>query len=78
MRWCCNTSPFHALHIEFQERGGPRVHSCIWISNEPNIHNETAYLQSLKINYMQLPEPENEPDLFESIKTYLILSHSRT
>ena len=28
---------YHDVHIEFQERGSPHVHSFIWIFNAPNI-----------------------------------------
>ena len=47
--------------------------------NALNIHEERAYIKIIKnaLN-ARLPQPENEPDIFELVKTYQIHSHSRT
>ena len=61
------------------QRDSPNVHSSVWIFNELNIHDETAYTEFIENTLnAQWPEPENEPGLFELVKTYQICSHSRT
>ena len=69
----------YATRIEFQERGSPHVHLIIWILNAPNIQNEAAYIKFIgqTIND-QLPDPLNDPELFELVKTYQVHAHSRT
>ena len=39
---------YHDVHIEFQERGSPHVHSFIWIFNAPNIQNKAAYIEFIE------------------------------
>ena len=39
---------YHDVHIEFQERGSPHVHSLIWIFNAPNIQNKAAYIEFIE------------------------------
>ena len=39
---------YHAIRIEFQERGSPYVHSLIWIFNVQNIQNEVAYIEFIE------------------------------
>ena len=70
---------YYALRIEFQERGSPHVHSFIWIFNAPNIQDEEAYIQFVEstIN-AQLPDFNDQPELFHLVKTYQIHAHSRT
>ena len=69
----------YALRIESQERCSPHVHSFIWIPNAPNIKNEAAYVKFIEqtIN-AQLPDPLNDPDLFELVKTYQVHAHFKT
>ena len=69
---------YYTLRNEFQERGSPHVHSFIWILNGPNIQNEAAYIKFLEqtIN-AQLPDPLNDPELFELVKTYQVHAHSK-
>ena len=70
---------YDAIHIEFQERGSPYVHSFIWILNAPNIQNETAYIGFIeKTIKAQLPNHLKDPELFELVKTYQVHAHSRT
>ena len=68
-----------AIHIEFQESGSTHVHFFICILNAPNIQNEAAYISFIeqKIN-SQLPDPLNDPELFELVKTYQVYAHSKT
>ena len=70
---------YYAIRIEFQERGNPHVHSFIWILDPPNIQDEVAYISFIErtIN-AQLPDPQNDSELFELVKTYQVHAHSRT
>ena len=70
---------YYALRIEFQERGSPHVHSFIWVFDAPNIQDEKRYISFVEntIN-VQLPDPQDQPELFELVKTYQIHAHSRT
>ena len=74
---------YYAIGIEFQERGSPHVHSFIWILNVPNIQNEAAYHEAA-IKFIeqtvnaQVPDPLNDPELFEFVKTYQVHAHSKT
>ena len=36
---------YYAVHIEFQERGSPHIHSFIWILSAPNVEKKTAYIE---------------------------------
>ena len=70
---------YYANHIEFQGRGSSHVHSFVWILNPPNIQDEAAYISFVKktINAQQ-PDPQNDSEFFELVKTYQVHSHSRT
>ena len=70
---------YYVIRIEFPERGSPHVHSFRWILNAPNIQNEAAYIKFIEqtIN-AQLPDPVNDPELFELVKTYQVPAHSKT
>ena len=69
---------YHAVRIEFQERGSSHVHSFIWVFNAPNIENEAACIEFVeKVINTQLPDHLNYPEVFE-IKTYQVHAHSRT
>ena len=67
---------YYAIRIEVQERSSPHVNSFIWVLNAPNIENEDAYIE--KTISAQLPDHLNDPKLFELVKTYQVLAHSRT
>ena len=67
----------HAIHIEFQEKGSPHVHSFIWIFSVPNIKNEAAYIEfTAKTINTQLPDYLNDPDFFELVRTYQVHANS--
>ena len=70
---------YYAIRIEFQERGNPHVHSFIWILDPPNIQDEVAYISFIErtIN-AQLPDPQNDSELSELVKTYQVHARSRT
>ena len=70
---CC------AIHIDFQERGFPHVHSFIWIFNAPNIEIEAAYTEFIvKTINAQLPDHLSKSELYELVKTSQAHAHSRT
>ena len=71
---------YSALRVEFQERGSPHVHAFIWILNAPKIGNETEYIAftEKKSISAHLPDPVEQPELFELVKLYQIHSHART
>ena len=69
----------YAICIELQERGSPHVQSFIWILNPPSIQDEAAYISFIeKTINAQLPDPQNDSELFGLLKTYQVHSHSRT
>ena len=58
------------LLIEFQKRGSGHVYSFIWNLNAPNIENKAAFINFIeKTINAQLPDPPNDPELFELVKT---------
>ena len=70
---------YHAIRIEFQERDSPHVHLFILILNSPSIQNEATYFKFIEQTVIvQLPDPLNDPELFELVKTYQVHAHSRT
>ena len=69
---------YYAIRIKSKEGSSPHVHSFIWILNAPDIQNEAAYIKVIEqtIN-APLPDPLNDPELFELVKTYQVHAHSR-
>ena len=69
---------YYAIQVEFQVRGSPHIRSFIWILNAPkltkvNIDDYRKWVDSVK--RFDLPDPNNEPTLFELVKTYQIHRH---
>ena len=56
--------------LNFRKKCSPHGYSLIWILNPLNIKDETAYIDITEnaVN-SQFPGRENEPDLFELVKT---------
>ena len=50
----------------------------IWILNPPNIQDEAAYISFIEKTNAQLPDPQNDSEHFELVKTYEVHSHSKT
>uniref|UniRef100_A0A7M5V9S6 ATP-dependent DNA helicase n=2 Tax=Clytia hemisphaerica TaxID=252671 RepID=A0A7M5V9S6_9CNID len=72
---------FYAIRVEFQVRGSPHIHSFLWILNAPVLTKETKveYIEFLdKIIKVDLPSQEEDPDLFNLVKTYQLHRHSKT
>ena len=72
---------FYVYRVEFQVRGSPHIHSFLWIKNAPTLTSET---EQQYINFVEstvsakLPDPSEQPDLYNFVKTYQIHTHSRT
>ena len=66
---------YHAIHIEFQVRGSPHVHSFLWVYDAPilNIDNISTYF-----NFVDSIVVVRDPDLFDLVVTYQIHSHSKS
>ena len=71
---------YYAIRVELQVRGSPHMRSFIWILN-------ALKLTKVNIDYRKwvdsvirsdLPDPNNEPALFEPAKPYRIHRHSKT
>ena len=50
----------------------------IWILSPPNIQVEAAYINFIEKTNTQLPDPQNDSEHFELVKTYKVHSHSKT
>ena len=65
---------YYATRVEFQVRGSPHIHSFIWIENAPkltaeNIDNYILWVDN--IISAKLPGISNDPQLHDSVKTYI-------
>ncbi|XP_066925712.1 uncharacterized protein [Clytia hemisphaerica] len=72
---------FYAIRVEFQVRGSPHIHSFLWILNAPVLTKETKdeYIMFIdKIIKVYLPSVEEDPELFNLVKTYQLHRHSKT
>ena len=72
---------FYAYRVEFQVRGSPHIHSFLWIKDAPklNFENEQEYIDFIeKTVSAKLPDPTEQPELYNFVKTYQIHGHSRT
>ena len=71
---------YYAIHVQFQVRGSPHVHSFIWILNTPKLSKfnieECANWVDMVIR-TDLPDPSSVPDLHELVKRYQIHRHSK-
>ena len=72
---------YYAIRVEFQVRGSLHIRSFIWILNAPkltkvNIDDYRKWVDS--VIRSDLRHPNNEPALFELVKTYQIHRHSKT
>ena len=71
---------YYAIRIEFQEMGSPNVNLFICIFNPANIENGAVCIRFTEKKITgQLPYHLNDPELFESVKTYqVVYAHSTT
>ena len=75
------TVKYHAIRVEFQVRGSPRIHSFIWIVDAPiltkdNIGEYVAFIDSVVKLYVR--DPIKNPDFFKLVTTYQVHSHSKS
>ena len=71
----------YAIHVEFQVRGSPHIHSFIWILSAPklNIESKEEYIQWVdSIIRADMPDPVKEKQLFDLVKTFQLHRHSKT
>jgi len=71
----------YAIRVEFQVRGSPHIHSLLWVENAPVLSNETKYEYTKFVDTAvkcQLPNKENDEELFDLVKTYQTHSHSKS
>ena len=65
---------YYAIRVEFQVRGSPHVHSCLWVHNSPTIDGD----QDLYVKYLDsvisanMPSQNDDPELYELVKTYQV------
>ena len=72
---------YHVIRVEFQVRGSPHVHVFLWIENPPILTEDTKedYISFVdSIVRADLPNPALEPELYNTVKTYQVHSHSQT
>ena len=57
---------YYAIHVEFQARGSPHIHSFIWILNSPKLSKKDEYIQRVdSIIRTDMPNSVSEKELFE-------------
>ena len=72
---------YYAIRVEFQVCGSPHIHSFLWILNAPVLTKETKleYITLLdNIIKVNLSSQNEDPDLFDLVKTYQLHRHSKT
>ena len=72
---------YHAIRVEFQFRNSPHLHSFLWVIDAPVLTKDTKNEYLTYIDHIikaQLPDRENDPELYELVKTYQIHSHSKS
>ena len=72
---------YYAIHVEFQVRGSPHIHSFIWILNALNLSKETKdeYIQWIdSIIRTDMPNSVSDKELLELVKTFQVHRHSKT
>ena len=71
---------YYAIRVEFQVKGSPHIHSCLWVNGAPKLSSSTKeeYIcfidQIVKAN---MHDPENDSDVYKLVRTYQVHSHSR-
>ena len=72
---------YYAIRVEFQVRGSPHIHSFLWVTKAPKLSSETKneYIAFIdQIVRANLPDVQQEFDLFKLVKTYQIHFHSKS
>ena len=72
---------YYVIRVEFQVRGSRHIHSFICNANSPTLtlYTVDSYIEWLdKMISAELPNVEEELELFELVKTYQLHRHSKT
>ena len=72
---------YYAIRVEFQVRGSPHIHSLLWVDGAPILtkENKSQYIEFVdSVVKCELPNREEEPDLYNLVLTYQIHSHSKS
>ena len=69
----------YAIHVEFQVRVSPHIHSFIRILNAPKLSKSTKeeYATWMDVIRTDLSDPNEEPELCNFVCTYQIHRHSK-
>ena len=72
---------YYAIRVEFQLRGSPHIHSFLWVLNAPTLKEDNIpqYIEFVDgIVKAVMPNRNEDPELFDLVKTFQIHSHSRS
>ena len=72
---------YFAIRVEFQQRGSPHIHSFLWILNAPFLSSDTIPAYKVFVDSVikaSLPENDEDPELFNLVKTYQIHTHTKS
>ena len=72
---------YYAIRVEFQLRGSPHIHSFVWILNAPvlckeNINEYKTFIDATV--KADMPDKDENPELFNLVKTYQVHSQSKS
>ena len=72
---------YYVIRVEFQVRGSPHIHSFLWMVNAPTLtkDNKEEYIEFVdNIIHAVLPDENEQPELYNLVKTYQMHRHSKT
>ena len=78
---CLGKLDNYVIKVEFQFRGSPHIHAFLWVSEPPTLTKETI---DEYVNFVEstvradLPDPTEEPELYELVSQYQIHRHSNS
>ena len=71
----------YAIHVEFQIRGSPHIHSFLWVVNAPTLtkDDKEEYITFAdNVIHAVLPHEAEQPELYKLVATYHMHRHSKT
>ena len=72
---------YHAIRVEFQERGSPHIHCLRWVKGAPILsrENKDEYINFVdNLVKCELPHKKDDPESFDLVRTYQTHSHSKS
>ena len=72
---------YYEIRVEFQIRGSPHIHLLLWIVDAPVLTEETIELCAQWVDGIisaKLPDYNQDPELYELVKTYQFQRHLKT